>query len=35
MFISWKVNNEKGNISPEIAKQYLNFVKERFGTDND
>jgi len=34
MFISWKVNNEKGNISPQIAKKYLQFVKERFGTDD-
>lgn len=33
MFISWGVNNSKGNISPKIAKQYLQFVKERFGTD--
>ena len=34
MFVSWKVNNEKGNISPQIAKKYLQFVKERFGTDD-
>jgi hypothetical protein len=33
MFVSWKVNSMKGNISPKIAKQYLQFVKERFGTD--
>jgi hypothetical protein len=35
MFISWKVNNEKGNISPEIAKKYLQFVKQRFGNDEN
>ena len=33
MFVSWGVNNMKGNISPKVAKQYLQFVKERFGTD--
>ena len=33
MFVCWKANNEKGNVSPKIAKKYLQFVKERFGTD--
>lgn len=33
MFVCWSVNNSKGNISPKIAKQYLKFVKERFGSD--
>jgi hypothetical protein len=33
MFVSWGINSMKGNISPKIAKQYLQFVKERFGTD--
>jgi len=33
MFISWAINNKKGDISPKIAKQYLQFVKERFGTN--
>ena len=33
MFISWGINNMKGNISPKVAKKYLQFVKERFGTD--
>jgi hypothetical protein len=33
MFVCWGVNRQKGNISPKIAKQYLQFVKERFGTD--
>jgi hypothetical protein len=35
MFVSWKVNNEKGNISPKIARQYLKFVEERFGKDEN
>jgi hypothetical protein len=34
MFISWGVNNSKGNISPKIAKRFLEIVKERFGTDD-
>jgi len=33
MFVCWKANNEKGRVSPKIAKRYLQFVKERFGTD--
>ena len=33
MFVCWDINNSKGDINPKIAKQYLNFVKERFGTD--
>ena len=28
MFISWKANNEKGNITPYIARKYLNFVNQ-------
>ena len=31
MFISWAVNDQKGNVSPQIAKKFLEFVKERFG----
>ena len=31
MFISWAVNNQKGHVSPQIAKKFLEFVKERFG----
>ena len=27
MFISWKANNEKGNISPYLATRYLEFVE--------
>ena len=26
MFVSWKANNEKGNISPYLATRYLEFV---------
>ena len=26
MFVSWKANNEKGNITPYIARKYLQFV---------
>ena len=33
MFISWKSNREKCNISPKTAKRYLEIVKERYGTD--
>jgi len=34
IFVSWKANNMKGNISPFIAKKYLEIVKERYGTDD-
>lgn len=33
MFISWKANSEKRNISPKTAKRFLEIVKERYGTD--
>lgn len=33
MFVCWAVNNIKGSVTPKIAKQYIQFVKERFGTD--
>jgi hypothetical protein len=33
MFVCWAVNNTKGSVTPKIAKQYIQFVKERFGTD--
>jgi len=33
MFVCWDINNTKGQINPKICKQYLQFVKERFGTD--
>ena len=32
-FICFYVNSMKGGITPKMAKQYLQFVKERFGTD--
>jgi len=28
MFVSWKANNEKGNITPYIARKYLKFVED-------
>ena len=33
MFVSWGINNSKGNIAPKTAKRYLEIVKERYGTD--
>ena len=33
MFISWGINNSKGNIAPKTAKRFLEIVKERYGTD--
>lgn len=33
MFISWEVNFMKGNINTNIAKKFLQFVKERYNTD--
>ena len=33
MFVSWRANNAKGDITPKIAKKFLHFVKERYGTD--
>jgi hypothetical protein len=33
MFVSWGINNSKGNITPKTAKRYLEIVKERYGTD--
>ena len=33
MFVSWQANNEKGDITPKVAKKFLHFVKERYGTD--
>ena len=29
MFVSWKANNEKGEISPYLAKKMLELIKER------
>ena len=33
MFISWGVNAMKGNISTKVAKKFLEFVRERYNTD--
>jgi|10_taG_2_1085330.scaffolds.fasta_scaffold19370_7 hypothetical protein len=33
MFCSWEANNKKGSVTPEIAKAFLKFFKERYGTD--
>ena len=33
MFVSWQANNEKGDLTPKVAKKFLHFVKERYGTD--
>jgi hypothetical protein len=27
MFVSWKANNEKGNVTPYVAARYLEFVE--------
>ena len=29
MFVSWKANNEKGNITPFIARKYLEIIEQR------
>ena len=34
MFVSWKVNSMKSNITPLVAKRFIGFYKERFGDDN-
>ena len=33
MFVSWKANNEKGNITLEVAEKFIKFAKERFNED--
>jgi len=33
MFCSWEANATKGSVTPKIAKKYLVFYKERYGTD--
>ena len=33
MFCSWKANNMKGSVTPNIAKRYLGFYNERFGNE--
>ena len=34
IFVCWRVNNMKRNITPKVAKRYLEIVKERHGTDD-
>jgi hypothetical protein len=34
IFVSWKANNAKHSISPKIARRFLSFVKERYGTED-
>ena len=29
MFVSWRVNNQKGNITPYIARKYLQFIDQK------
>ena len=33
MFVSWKANAMKNNISPLVAKRFIGFYKERFGDE--
>ena len=33
MFVSWKVNSMKSNITPLVAKRFIGFWKERFGDE--
>ena len=34
IFVCWRVNNMKSDITPKVAKRYLEIVKERYGTDD-
>ena len=34
VFVSWKANNAKHSITPKIARRFLSFVKERYGTED-
>ena len=34
IFTTWKYNNAKNNITPNMAKAFLRIVEERYGTDN-
>ena len=34
IFTSWKANNAKNNITPRIARRFLCFVRERYGTED-
>ena len=33
MFVCWKVNCMKGNLTPLVAKRFIGFYKERFGDE--
>ena len=34
VFVSWKANNAKHSITPKIARRFLSFVRERYGTED-
>ena len=34
IFTTWKYNNAKNNITPNMAKAFLRIVEERYGTEN-
>ena len=34
VFVSWKANAKKHDITPRIARRFLSFVKERYGTED-
>ena len=34
VFVSWKANNAKHSITPRIARRFLSFVRERYGTED-
>ena len=34
IFTTWKYNNAKNNITPNMAKAFLRIVEERYGTDD-
>jgi len=34
IFTTWKYNNAKNNITPEMARAFLRIVEERYGTDD-
>ena len=35
MFVCWKVNSMKGNLTPLVAKRFLGFYKERFDNEQE
>jgi len=34
IFTTWKYNNAKNNITPNMAQAFLKIVKERYGTED-